>query len=104
LETARLVGRTELGLSAAQAHWIDDRSFEWITTLPWGAYCELLEQLIVEVDPAGAQHRADAAAARLGVWTTRSTEDGLKTMVARAAAGEITYLIAVVDGRVRTSV
>lgn len=97
LETARLVGRTELGLSAAQAHWIDDRSDEWVTTLPWGAYCELLEQLIVEVDPAGAQHRADAAAARQGVWTTRSTEHGLKTMVARAAAGEITYLIAVVD-------
>ena len=97
LETARLVGRTELGLSAAQAHWIDDRSHEWVTTLPWGAYCELLEQLIVQVDPAGAQHRADAAAARQGVWTTRSTEHGLKTMVARAAAGEISYLIAVVD-------
>ncbi len=97
LETARLVGRAELGLTLAQAHWIDDRSHEWITTLPWAAYCELLEQLIVEVDPAGAQHRADAAAARQGVWTTRSTEDGLKTMVARAAAGEITYLIAVVD-------
>ena len=97
LETARLVGRSELALTKAQAHWIDDRSHEWITTLPWGAYLQLLEQLIIDVDPAGAQHRADAAATRQGVWTTKSTDEGLKTMVARASAGEITYLIAVVD-------
>jgi hypothetical protein len=97
LETARLVGRSELRLTQEQARWIDERSQEWITTLPWGSYVDLLEQLIVDADPRAAEDRRLEASTRQGVWTTQSNEHGLKTIVGKAAGGEITYLVAVVD-------
>jgi hypothetical protein len=97
LETARLVGRTELGLTLEQARWIDEHSFEWITTLPWGAYVDLVERLIIDADPEAAETRRLEAETRQGVWTGQSSEHGLKTIIARAGAGEVLYLVAVVD-------
>ena len=97
LETARLVGRTELGLTLEQALWIDQHSSEWVSTLPWGAYVDLVERLIIDADPEAAETRRLEAETRQGVWTGQSTEHGLRTIIARAGAGEVTYLIAVVD-------
>ena len=97
LETARLVGRDELHLTCEQAHWIDEESFEWISTLPWKSFLDHIERLIIDVDPAAAETRRHEAATRQGVWSTQSSEQGLKTIVARAAAGEIIYLTAVID-------
>jgi hypothetical protein len=97
LETARLVGRDELGLTLEQAQWIDEESFEWITTLPWGSYVDHLERLIIDADPKAAETRRLEAETRQGVWSTQTGEHGLKTLVARAAAGEIIYLTAVLD-------
>ncbi len=97
LETARLVGRTELRLTLEQALWIDEHSFEWITTLPWGAYVDLVERLIIDADPEAAETRRLEAETRQGVWTGQSSEHGLKTIIARAGAGEVVYLVAVVD-------
>ena len=95
LETARLVGRTELGLTLEQALWIDEHSCEWVTTLPWGAYVDLVERLIIDADPEAAETRRLEAETRQGVWTGQSTEHGLKTIIARAGAGEVVYLVAV---------
>jgi hypothetical protein len=97
LETARLVGRRELALGLDQALWIDGESFEWITTLPWTSFLDHLERLIIDADPRGAEERRLEAATRQGVWTTQVNDHGLKTLVARAGAGEIVYLVAVVD-------
>ncbi|MGN6577211.1 MAG: hypothetical protein ACTHKG_16180, partial [Nocardioides sp.] len=97
LETARLVGRDELALTREQAHWIDEHSHQQITTLPWGAYLEHLERLIIDADPQAAETRRLEAETREGVWSTQTGEHGLKTLIARAAAGEIIYLEAVVD-------
>jgi hypothetical protein len=97
LETARLVGRTELGLTLEQARWIDEHSSEWVTTLPWGAYVDLVERLIIDADPEAAETRRLEAETRQGVWTGQSTEHGLRTIIARAGAGEVVYLVAVVD-------
>jgi hypothetical protein len=97
LETARRIGLEELHLTKEQAEWIDERSYEWITTLPWSRYLELLDQLVIEADPRAAEQRRLEAETRQGVWTTQSNEHGLKTMVARAVGGDVTYLIAVVD-------
>ncbi|MGN6576315.1 MAG: hypothetical protein ACTHKG_11555 [Nocardioides sp.] len=97
LETARLVGRDELRLTLEQARWIDEESFEWITTLPWGKFVEHVERLIIDADPRAAEERRLEAETRQGVWSTQTGEHGLKTLVARAAAGEIIYLTAVVD-------
>lgn len=97
LETARLVGRTELGLTQEQARWIDEQSSERVTTLPWGAYVDLVERLIIDADPEAAETRRLEAETRQGVWTGQSTEHGLRTIIARAGAGEVVYLVAVVD-------
>lgn len=97
LETARLAGRTELGLTLEQARWIDEHSAEWVTTLPWGAYLDLVERLIIDADPEAAETRRLEAETRQGVWTGQSTEHGLRTIIARAGAGEVVYLVAVVD-------
>ena len=97
LETARLVGRDELALTREQAHWIDGRSHQQITTLPWAAYLEHLERLIIDADPHAAETRRLEAETRQGVWATQTGEHGLKTLIARAAAGEIVYLDAVLD-------
>jgi hypothetical protein len=97
LETARLVGRDDLALTRDQAHWIDEHSHQQITTLPWAAYLEHLERLIIDADPHAAETRRLEAETRQGVWTTQTGEHGLKTIIARAAAGEIIYLTAVLD-------
>lgn len=97
LETARLVGRTELGLTLEQARWIDEHSCEWVTTLPWGSYVDLVERLIIDADPEAAETRRLEAESRQGVWTGQSSEHGLRTIVARAGAGEVVYLVAVID-------
>jgi hypothetical protein len=96
LETARLVGRDELGLTLEQAHWIDERSAAKITTQPWTGYLDLLERLIIDADPEAAETRRLEAETRQGVWAGQTTEHGLKTIIARAGAGEMIYLDAVV--------
>ena len=100
LETAKIVGRTsstDPGLDLEQARWVDARTHAWIDTLPWSEYVELLEQTIIAADPAAAESRRLEAALAQGVWATQSSEHGLKTLVAKAAAGEVLYLVAVVD-------
>lgn len=97
LETARLVGRDELGLTLEQARWIDEESFEWITTLPWQSFIDHVERLIIDADPDAAEARRLEGETKQGVWSTQTGEHGLKTLVARASAGEIIYVTAVID-------
>ena len=100
LETARLVGRDttdQPGLSLEQARWVDAQTHEWITTLPWGAYLSLVESRVIAADPRAAETRRAEAEAETYVATTQSNDHGLKTLVAKAAGGEVVYLVAVVD-------
>ena len=46
--------------------------------------------------PEAARERADAAAASVGVWAFDG-EHGLKTLVAKAASGDVTWFLAAVD-------
>ncbi len=100
LETARLVGRsstTDPGLDRDGARWVDQETHAWIDTLPWTGYLDLVERTIIAADPQSAELRRLEAETSQGVWTTRSTEHGLKTLVAKAAAGDVIHLVAVVD-------
>ncbi len=100
LETARLVGRsssTDPGLDRESARWVDQETHASIDTLPWTGYLDLVERMIIAADPRAAEVRRLVAETTQGVWTTRSTEHGLKTLVARAAAGDVIHLVAVVD-------
>jgi hypothetical protein len=84
------------GLSLAQARAVDTATTPHLATLPFGRFRDLLEARIIAADPAAAQARAEAAALDRFVVTGQS-EHGLKTLVARAGAGEVIYLVAVVD-------
>jgi len=93
--TARLVAAA--GLTLAQARWVDRVTAGYVTSLPIGRYLSLVEARIITADPDAAERRREAAALDRFVRTGQSTEHGIKTLVARATAGEIIYLVAVVD-------
>ena len=97
LETARIVAKTEYGLSLDQARWVDEQTCEWIDTLPWHAYLDLVEARIIAADPAGAEARRAAAEAEAYVTCGKSNEYGLKTFIAKARAGDTIRLVAVTD-------
>ena len=84
------------GLSLAQARAVDAATTPHLATLPFGRFKDLLEARIIAVDPARAEARAEAEALDRYV-TTGQSEHGHKTLIARATAGEIIYLVAVVD-------
>ncbi|MGZ4534619.1 MAG: hypothetical protein ACXVXE_03690 [Nocardioidaceae bacterium] len=96
---ARQVARRvhAVGLRRAQAHWVDAQTTPYLGSLPYNRFLDLLEAKIIEADPDAAQARADAAAAERFVRTGQSTEHGTKTLVARAAAGDVIVFAAVCD-------
>ena len=76
---------------------MDRTTTPYLATLPWGRFVDLLEARIIAADPAAAEARREAAELDRFVVTGQSTEHGLKTLVAKATAGEVIYLVATVD-------
>lgn len=64
--------------------------------LPWGRFVRVLHAAVLQADPAQAEARADEARRARGVWAF-DAEDGIKTLVAKAAAGDVTVLMATVN-------
>ncbi|HET6653603.1 MAG TPA: DUF222 domain-containing protein [Nocardioides sp.] len=85
------------GLSLAQARQVDAATTPYLATLPWGRFVDLLEARIIAADPDAAEQRRVAAELERFVVTGQSNEHGLKTLVAKATAGEVIYLVAMVD-------
>ncbi|HET6652130.1 MAG TPA: DUF222 domain-containing protein, partial [Nocardioides sp.] len=85
------------GLSLAQAREVDVATTPYLATLPWGRFQDLLEARIMAADPVAAEARRVAAELERFVVTGQSNEHGLKTLVAKATAGEVIYLVAMVD-------
>jgi hypothetical protein len=85
------------GLDAAQAEWVDSETTRYITTLPPKRFLDLVEAKIIAADPQAAEERARAKALARFVHTGQTDEVGLRTLVARASAGDITYVVAVLD-------
>ncbi len=97
LEVAKLVGKSDYALSLEQARWVDAQTYEWIDTLAWGPFLELLEAKIIACDPEAAEARRKQAEADQFVSTGRSNEYGLTTLIAKAAAGDVIYFKAMCD-------
>jgi len=97
LEVARIVGRSDYRLSLEQARDIDEHTHQWIDTLPWGAFLDLLEARIIAADPAAAEARRKQAEAEQFVGCGKSTEQGLKTFIAKALAGDVIKMVASCD-------
>jgi hypothetical protein len=94
-QVARRCARAEL--LAGPAREVDARTTRYVTTLPPGRFLDLVDATIAAADPDAAQARARARALARFVHAGRTDEDGLRTLVARASAGDVTYLVAVLD-------
>ena len=64
--------------------------------MPWPRFAKLLSATILEADPALAAQRAERARAAQDVFSFDS-EDGLKTIVAKAAAGDAIWFLATIN-------
>ncbi len=94
-QVARRCARAHL--PAPEARWVDEQTTPYVTTLPPGRFLDLVEAKIIGADPDAAQERARARALARFVHAGRTDADGLRTIVARASAGDVTYLVAVLD-------
>jgi hypothetical protein len=94
-KVARMVHAAGLGL--AQARRIDEDTTPHVDALPWGAFVRLVEAAIIAADPEAAEQRRLAREMEQFVTTGQSDERGLKTLIARAEAGEIIVFVAMCD-------
>lgn len=85
------------GLTLEQAHSVDAQTTPYVDTLTWAKFLDLVEARIIEADPAAAEERRVAREMERFVATGQSNEYGLKTLVARAQAGEVIFFVAMCD-------
>ena len=83
-------------LSREAAGLVDLAVFRHLGVLPWARFGRVLAAAVLQADPATAAERAEQARRSRGVWAYPG-EDGLKTLVAKAAAGDVVCLLATVN-------
>jgi hypothetical protein len=97
-QARQVASRTRsVGLSLEQAGWVDAQVTPYLASLPWSRLLDLLEAKIVEADPAAAEARRVAAALERFVATGQCNEYGLKSVVAKATAGDAVFFVAMCD-------
>jgi hypothetical protein len=94
---ARKVAVWTRQLSREEALWVDEQVASYIDSLPFGRFEKLVRAKIIEVDPAAEDARRKAAEAERFVHTGQCNEHGLKTLIAKASAGDVIYFVAMVD-------
>ncbi len=85
------------GLRLEQAQWVDAQVVDFYDALPWTQFLDLVEAKIIEVDPEAAEARRKAAALDQFVHTGQCNEFGLKTVIAKARAGDAIFFVAMVN-------
>jgi len=75
---------------------VDHALSDFVGMMPWPRFARILSATILEADPALAAERADRARMAQDVFSFDS-EDGLKTVVAKAAAGDAIWFLATVN-------
>jgi hypothetical protein len=75
---------------------VDHALSDLVGMMPWPRFAKILSAAIVEADPALAAERAERARSSQDVFSFDS-EDGLKTIVAKAAAGDAIWFLATVN-------
>jgi hypothetical protein len=94
---ARHLAAATRHLSLEQAALVDARLAPALGAVSWGRLQTLLEAAIIQADPAGAEQQAALAAQERFVRLGRTSEHGLKLIIARAAAGDAIWFKATVD-------
>jgi len=93
---ARAVAQATHPLSLEAAGLVDAAVTHRMGMLPWARFQRVLAAAVLEADPALAAERAERARTERDV-TVCAGEHGLKTIVARAAAGDATWFMATVN-------
>src|SRR4051812_27580278 len=94
---ARAIAVATRSLSPAAALRVEDAVAPQLGTLPWGRVARLLAAAVIDADPDAADQRAEAEEAERFVRAGRASESGLKLLIARAAAGDVIWFVAMVD-------
>ncbi len=94
---ARHIATTTRHLTLGQARQVDARIAPTLGSLSWGRLQDVVDGLIYDADPEGADAAAELAARERFVRLGRITEHGLKLVIARAAAGDAIWFKATID-------
>ena len=94
---ARHIATATRHLTAEQACWVDTQLASSLGAVSWGRLQTLLDAKIIEADPVGAEQQAALAAQQRFVRLGRSSEHGLKLIIARANAGDAIWFKATID-------
>ncbi|WP_152362897.1 hypothetical protein [Microlunatus speluncae] len=92
----RVADKTRI-LSLEAARYVDAAIAPYLSSLPAPRLFALLEAKIIEADPADAEARARFYQAQRFVRTGRTTDCGIKTLIARAEAGDVIMFTALCD-------
>ena len=93
---ARKVAEQTRPLTWAACAEVDAQLSGMIGMVPWGRFQRILTAAVLDADPALAAERDERARRTRDVWATDS-EDGLKTVIARAATGDAVWFLATIN-------
>jgi Domain of unknown function (DUF222) len=94
---ARKVARETRRVSVDAAARVDLAVDGLIEAVSWARFEAVLAAKIAEADPAGEEARAAAYEAERFVRSGRTSESGLKLLIARASAGDVIWFMATVE-------
>jgi hypothetical protein len=93
---ARRIAEQTRSLSWEACADVDHALSDFVGMMPWPRFAKILAATILEADPALAAERAERARTTQDVFSFDS-DDGLKTIVAKAAAGDAIWFLATVN-------
>ena len=93
---ARKVAEATRALSWQAVSDLDHALSDCVGMMPWPRFRRILDAAILDADPKLAEQRAERARRALDVWAFDS-DDGLKTIVAKAVAGDAVWFLATIN-------
>jgi hypothetical protein len=94
---ARKVAQATRHLSRDSAMQVDAAVAPSIVGLPWGRFETLLTAKIIEADPKAAEEQAKIWEAERFVRAGRTSQSGLKLLIAKANAGDVIWFMATLN-------
>ena len=93
---ARAVAQATHELSWEACAEVDRTLSSFLPVLAWPRFRRLLTAAVLEANPEARRAREEAARTERGVWSYAG-EHGLRTLVAKAASGDVRWFMAAVD-------
>ena len=93
---ARAVAQVTHDLTWEACAEVDQALSRSLPLLAWPRFRRLLTAVVLAADPEARRTREEAARTERGVWSYAG-EDGLRTIVAKAASGDVRWFMATVD-------